>query len=158
MKFQLGPMHYMYNKRWGSTGGSDDLIPLSISKLHYVFSFSNALDLIDKSHSKCLADCDLMMDSSTKLHKARCNPAAAAGNRHLCENCLCGNSVMLIFAQEEASPLPKGVGAGTQQRHREPEAAPQIEVEIVDMHGRYPLQDVQPNLEPVGVDVIDVHP
>ncbi|KAB1217299.1 hypothetical protein CJ030_MR4G021022 [Morella rubra] len=43
-----------------------------------------------QSHSKCLADlcgavhCDVMMD--TKSRKSKCNPAAAARNRHLCES------------------------------------------------------------------------
>ncbi|RVW62076.1 hypothetical protein CK203_058935 [Vitis vinifera] len=43
-----------------------------------------------KSHSKCLADlcgalhCDLVMNSKTP--KAKCNPAAAVRNRHLCES------------------------------------------------------------------------
>ena len=42
-----------------------------------------------QSHSKCLADlcgalhCDLVMNSKTP--KAKCNPAAAVRNRHLCE-------------------------------------------------------------------------
>ncbi|KAF9601841.1 hypothetical protein IFM89_023528 [Coptis chinensis] len=43
-----------------------------------------------QSQSNCLADlcgalhCDLVMDS--KLRKAKCNPAAAARNHHLCES------------------------------------------------------------------------
>ncbi|KAB2034492.1 hypothetical protein ES319_D04G090200v1 [Gossypium barbadense] len=47
-------------------------------------------DLLNTSHSRCLADlcgalhCDLVMDSS--LHKTKCNPAAAARNKHLCES------------------------------------------------------------------------
>ncbi|KAK6920582.1 hypothetical protein RJ641_014260 [Dillenia turbinata] len=47
-------------------------------------------DLLNISHSKCLADlcgalhCDLVTDS--KSHKNKCNPAAAARNRHLCES------------------------------------------------------------------------
>lgn len=42
-----------------------------------------------QSGSKCLADvcgalhCDLVMD--TQSRKTKCNPAAAAKNRHLCE-------------------------------------------------------------------------
>ncbi|OIT04800.1 PREDICTED: uncharacterized protein LOC109223634 [Nicotiana attenuata] len=46
-------------------------------------------NLLDVSHSKCLADvcgalhCDLVMEFKSK--KAKCNPAAAARNRHLCE-------------------------------------------------------------------------
>ncbi|KAA8542175.1 hypothetical protein F0562_023327 [Nyssa sinensis] len=49
-------------------------------------------NLLNVSHSKCLADlcgalhCDLVMDFSAKPHKTRCNPAAAARNRHLCES------------------------------------------------------------------------
>ncbi|CAL5440870.1 unnamed protein product [Camellia sinensis] len=44
------------------------------------------------SHSKCVADlcgalhCDLVMDSNSKFRKTKCNPAAAARNRHLCES------------------------------------------------------------------------
>uniref|UniRef100_A0A2N9FJD7 C2H2-type domain-containing protein n=1 Tax=Fagus sylvatica TaxID=28930 RepID=A0A2N9FJD7_FAGSY len=47
-------------------------------------------NLLNVSHSKCLADlcgalhCDVMMN--TKLPKTKCNPAAAARNRHLCES------------------------------------------------------------------------
>lgn len=47
-------------------------------------------DLLNVSHSKCLADlcgalhCDLVMNS--KAPKAKCNPAAAVRNRHLCES------------------------------------------------------------------------
>ncbi|XP_052485505.1 uncharacterized protein LOC105778980 isoform X1 [Gossypium raimondii] len=47
-------------------------------------------DLLNTSHSRCLADlcgalhCDLVMDSS--LRKTKCNPAAAARNKHLCES------------------------------------------------------------------------
>ncbi|XWS44071.1 hypothetical protein CRYUN_Cryun15aG0013100 [Craigia yunnanensis] len=47
-------------------------------------------DLLNVSHSKCLADlcgalhCDLVMDSSPR--KTKCNPAAAARNKHLCES------------------------------------------------------------------------
>ncbi|KAK9278630.1 hypothetical protein L1049_028203 [Liquidambar formosana] len=47
-------------------------------------------NLLNVSHSKCLADlcgalhCDLMMNS--KSAKTKCNPAAAARNRHLCES------------------------------------------------------------------------
>ncbi|XP_017216069.1 uncharacterized protein LOC108193766 isoform X1 [Daucus carota subsp. sativus] len=46
-------------------------------------------NLLNTSHSKCLADlcgalhCDLVMD--TKSRKSKCNPAAAARNKHLCE-------------------------------------------------------------------------
>ncbi|KAF8390578.1 hypothetical protein HHK36_025105 [Tetracentron sinense] len=46
-------------------------------------------NLLNVSHSKCLADlcgalhCDLVMDS--KLPKTKCNPAAAARNRLICE-------------------------------------------------------------------------
>ncbi|XP_057983306.1 uncharacterized protein LOC131168112 isoform X3 [Malania oleifera] len=46
-------------------------------------------DLLDVSHDKCLAEvcgalhCDLMMGS--KSQKTKCNPAAAARNRHFCE-------------------------------------------------------------------------
>uniref|UniRef100_A0A5B6YJI0 C2H2-type domain-containing protein n=1 Tax=Davidia involucrata TaxID=16924 RepID=A0A5B6YJI0_DAVIN len=49
-------------------------------------------NLLNVSHSKCLADlcgalhCDLVMDSNSLPRKTRCNPAAAAKNRHLCEN------------------------------------------------------------------------
>ncbi|THG08276.1 hypothetical protein TEA_023883 [Camellia sinensis var. sinensis] len=45
-----------------------------------------------ESHSKCVADlcgalhCDLVMDSNSKFRKTKCNPAAAARNRHLCES------------------------------------------------------------------------
>ncbi|XP_042502547.1 uncharacterized protein LOC122079860 [Macadamia integrifolia] len=47
-------------------------------------------NLLNSSHGKCLADfcgalhCDLVMDS--KVRKTKCNPAAAARNRHLCES------------------------------------------------------------------------
>ncbi|XP_057983304.1 uncharacterized protein LOC131168112 isoform X1 [Malania oleifera] len=47
-------------------------------------------DLLDVSHDKCLAEvcgalhCDLMMGS--KSQKTKCNPAAAARNRHFCES------------------------------------------------------------------------
>ncbi|XP_043725302.1 uncharacterized protein LOC122671892 [Telopea speciosissima] len=47
-------------------------------------------NLLNVTHGKCLADlcgalhCDLVMDS--KLRKSKCNPAAAARNRHLCES------------------------------------------------------------------------
>ncbi|KAH0688230.1 hypothetical protein KY290_019885 [Solanum tuberosum] len=46
-------------------------------------------NLLDVGHSKCLADvcgalhCDLVMEIKSK--KTKCNPAAAARNRHLCE-------------------------------------------------------------------------
>lgn len=46
-------------------------------------------NLLNVSHSKCLADlcgalhCDLVMD--IKSRKSKCNPAAAARNKHLCE-------------------------------------------------------------------------
>ncbi|KAL6997036.1 hypothetical protein U1Q18_007159 [Sarracenia purpurea var. burkii] len=49
-------------------------------------------DLLNVSHSKCLADicgalhCDLVMDSNSKFRKSKCNTAAAARNRHLCES------------------------------------------------------------------------
>ncbi|XP_028082859.1 uncharacterized protein LOC114284162 isoform X2 [Camellia sinensis] len=49
-------------------------------------------DLLNVSHSKCVADlcgalhCDLVMDSNSKFRKTKCNPAAAARNRHLCES------------------------------------------------------------------------
>lgn len=42
-----------------------------------------------QSHGKCLADlcgalhCDYMINSQS--YKAKCNPAAASRNRHLCE-------------------------------------------------------------------------
>ncbi|KAF5476618.1 hypothetical protein F2P56_003350 [Juglans regia] len=47
-------------------------------------------NLLNISHGKCLADlcgalhCDTMMN--TKSRKTKCNPAAAARNRHLCES------------------------------------------------------------------------
>ncbi|KAI4343660.1 hypothetical protein L6164_010982 [Bauhinia variegata] len=47
-------------------------------------------NLLNVSHSKCLADlcgalhCDAMMNSQSS--KTKCNPAAAARNRHLCES------------------------------------------------------------------------
>ncbi|KAK4436917.1 hypothetical protein Salat_0025600 [Sesamum alatum] len=47
-------------------------------------------NLLNVSHSKCLADlcgalhCDFVMNLQS--HKTKCNPAAAARNRHLCEN------------------------------------------------------------------------
>ncbi|GLU11387.1 hypothetical protein SLE2022_281380 [Rubroshorea leprosula] len=47
-------------------------------------------DLLNTSHSRCLADlcgalhCDLVMDSMPR--KTKCNPAAAARNKHLCES------------------------------------------------------------------------
>ncbi|OMO69108.1 hypothetical protein COLO4_29261 [Corchorus olitorius] len=47
-------------------------------------------DLLNESHSRCLADmcgalhCDLVMDSAPR--KTKCNPAAAARNKHLCES------------------------------------------------------------------------
>ncbi|KAJ4974159.1 hypothetical protein NE237_007333 [Protea cynaroides] len=47
-------------------------------------------NLLNVSNGKCLADlcvalhCDLVMDS--KLQKSKCNPAAAARNRHICES------------------------------------------------------------------------
>lgn len=47
-------------------------------------------NLLDTSEGKCLADlcgalhCDLVMDSQPR--KTKCNPAAAAKNRHLCES------------------------------------------------------------------------
>ncbi|KAL4367340.1 hypothetical protein GQ457_05G019150 [Hibiscus cannabinus] len=47
-------------------------------------------DLLNASHGRCLADlcgalhCDLVMDSSPR--KTKCNPAAAARNKHLCES------------------------------------------------------------------------
>ncbi|XP_048230367.1 uncharacterized protein LOC8260317 isoform X2 [Ricinus communis] len=46
-------------------------------------------NLLNVSHSRCLADvcgalhCDFVMDSATR--KTKCNPAAAARNKHLCE-------------------------------------------------------------------------
>lgn len=46
-------------------------------------------NLLDVNHSKCVADvcgalhCDLVMEIKSK--KTKCNPAAAARNRHLCE-------------------------------------------------------------------------
>ncbi|XP_010555915.1 PREDICTED: uncharacterized protein LOC104825306 [Tarenaya hassleriana] len=46
--------------------------------------------LLNRSHGRCLADlcgalhCDLMIDA--KKPKSKCNPAAAARNRHLCES------------------------------------------------------------------------
>ncbi|CAI9113006.1 OLC1v1013526C2 [Oldenlandia corymbosa var. corymbosa] len=52
--------------------------------------FDNRHSNLLKSNGKCLADlcgalhCDLMMD--TKSRKSKCNPAAAAKNRHLCES------------------------------------------------------------------------
>ncbi|KAJ6754379.1 ZINC FINGER PROTEIN-RELATED [Salix purpurea] len=47
-------------------------------------------DLLNVSHSRCLADlcgalhCDLVLDSAP--HKTRCNPAAIGRNKHLCES------------------------------------------------------------------------
>ncbi|XVF16274.1 hypothetical protein REPUB_Repub10bG0017000 [Reevesia pubescens] len=47
-------------------------------------------NLLNVSHSRCLADlcgalhCDLVMDSAAR--KTKCNPAAAARNKHLCES------------------------------------------------------------------------
>ncbi|XP_073263263.1 uncharacterized protein [Populus alba] len=47
-------------------------------------------DLLNVSHSKCLADvcgalhCDLVLDSVP--HKTKCNPAATGRNKHLCES------------------------------------------------------------------------
>ncbi|EEF35420.1 nucleic acid binding protein, putative [Ricinus communis] len=47
-------------------------------------------NLLNVSHSRCLADvcgalhCDFVMDSATR--KTKCNPAAAARNKHLCES------------------------------------------------------------------------
>ncbi|GER32008.1 zinc finger family protein [Striga asiatica] len=47
-------------------------------------------NLLNVSHGKCLADlcgalhCDFVINSQS--HKTKCNPAAAARNRHLCEN------------------------------------------------------------------------
>ncbi|XP_012071275.1 uncharacterized protein LOC105633316 isoform X2 [Jatropha curcas] len=47
-------------------------------------------DILNVSHGRCLADvcgalhCDLVMDSATR--KTKCNPAAAAKNKHLCES------------------------------------------------------------------------
>ncbi|KAL9367098.1 hypothetical protein Peur_038297 [Populus x canadensis] len=47
-------------------------------------------DLLNVSHSKCLADvcgalhCDLVLDSAP--HKTKCNPAATGRNKHLCES------------------------------------------------------------------------
>jgi hypothetical protein len=49
-------------------------------------------NLLNVSESKCLADlcgalhCDFAMDSNSKVHKTKCNPAAAARNHHLCES------------------------------------------------------------------------
>lgn len=49
-------------------------------------------DLLNVSHSKCLADmcgalhCDHVIDSTSKFRKTRCNPAATAKNHHLCES------------------------------------------------------------------------
>ncbi|XAR50290.1 hypothetical protein NMG60_11004576 [Bertholletia excelsa] len=49
-------------------------------------------NLLNVSQSKCLADlcgalhCDLVIDSNSKFRKSKCNPAAAARNRHLCES------------------------------------------------------------------------
>lgn len=51
---------------------------------------SRHYNLLNMSHSKCLADicgalhCDRVMDS--KQRKTKCNPAAASKNRHLCES------------------------------------------------------------------------
>ncbi|XP_058228252.1 uncharacterized protein LOC131336428 isoform X1 [Rhododendron vialii] len=53
---------------------------------------SRHYDLLNVSHSKCLADlcgalhCDLVVDSNSKLSKTKCNTAAAARNHHLCES------------------------------------------------------------------------
>ncbi|XP_047972934.1 uncharacterized protein LOC125215535 [Salvia hispanica] len=47
-------------------------------------------NLLNVSHGKCLADlcgalhCDYVINSQS--HKSKCNPAAAARNRHLCED------------------------------------------------------------------------
>ncbi|XP_047327776.1 uncharacterized protein LOC124931370 isoform X2 [Impatiens glandulifera] len=49
-------------------------------------------NLLNVSHSKCLADvcgalhCDLVMDSDSKPRKNKCNPAAVAKNKILCES------------------------------------------------------------------------
>ncbi|XP_057488780.1 uncharacterized protein LOC130774731 isoform X1 [Actinidia eriantha] len=53
---------------------------------------SRHYNLLNVSHSKCLADlcgalhCDLWLDSNSKFRKTKCNPAAAARNRHFCES------------------------------------------------------------------------
>ena len=52
-----------------------------------------------QTHSQCLADvcgalhCDLEMNPGSK--KSKCNPAAAARNKHLCEVCT-GLSINLL--------------------------------------------------------------
>ncbi|KAG5537114.1 hypothetical protein RHGRI_024525 [Rhododendron griersonianum] len=53
---------------------------------------SRHYDLLNVSHSKCLADlcgalhCDLVVDSNSKSSKIKCNTAAAARNHHFCES------------------------------------------------------------------------
>ncbi|XP_057484266.1 uncharacterized protein LOC130770726 isoform X2 [Actinidia eriantha] len=53
---------------------------------------SRHYNLLNVSDGKCLADlcgalhCDLWLDANLKFRKTKCNPAAAARNRHLCES------------------------------------------------------------------------
>ncbi|KAK8990855.1 hypothetical protein V6N11_028812 [Hibiscus sabdariffa] len=64
-------------------------------------------NLLNVSQNKCLADlcgalhCDFVINS--KLHKAKCNPAAVARNRHLCESL--ANSCFPISKGPSASHL-----------------------------------------------------
>ncbi|KAL0792215.1 hypothetical protein Bca101_063592 [Brassica carinata] len=65
-------------------------------------------NLLNTTGTKCFADlcgalhCDSVL-SSSKKGKSKCNPAAAAKNRHLCENTFYDNSVMLIPALEKTN-------------------------------------------------------
>lgn len=64
-------------------------------------------NLLNVSHSKCLADlcgalhCDVLDES--KSRKTKCNPAAAARNRHLCESL--ANSCFPVNQGPKASRL-----------------------------------------------------
>ncbi|OMP04824.1 Kelch repeat type 2 [Corchorus olitorius] len=68
-------------------------------------------NLLNVNQSKCLADlcgalhCDFVMNS--KSLKAKCNPAAVARNRHLCEIFFCTNFVMLTLALAKENPSLK---------------------------------------------------
>ncbi|KAL5814967.1 hypothetical protein ACOSQ3_025766 [Xanthoceras sorbifolium] len=68
---------------------------------------SRHYNLLNVSHSKCLADlcgalhCDFVMNS--KSSKSKCNPAAVARNRHLCESV--ANSCFPINEGPSASRL-----------------------------------------------------
>ncbi|MED6186312.1 hypothetical protein PIB30_065453 [Stylosanthes scabra] len=71
-------------------------------------------DLLNLNQSQCLADlcgalhCDTEINSGLK--KSKCNPAAAARNKHLCENSSCTNSVMHTAALEVGNLSPGGAG------------------------------------------------